>query len=135
MMVAEQSSVTVPVPQLVNGQSQIVLKDFPSIQSSYFGSVWGGTTLSRALQTGATGGCHFVYNVTTVRFGINLNGASTGATVVSGGGHTPIMSAHPGGANVAFADGGIRFLNENMSFDVLMNAADRNDGNVIKGGF
>lgn len=135
MMVAEQSSVTVPVTQQVNGQPQIVLRDFPGIQSSYFGSVWGGTTLSRPLRSGAVGGCHYVYNITTVRFGINLNGASTAATVVSGGGHTPIMSAHHGGANVAFADGGIRFLQENMSFDVLMNLADRNDGNVIKGGF
>ena len=136
MMVAEQSSVTVPVTQVVNGQPQIVLRDFPTLQSSYFGSIWGGTTLPRPLQTGGpVPSCHFVYNITTVRFGVNMNGATTAATVTSGGGHTPIMSAHPGGANVAFADGGVRFLQENMSFDVLMNLADRRDGNVIKGGF
>ena len=136
MMVAEQSSVTVPVATTVGGQTQIVLQDFPTLQSSYYGSIWGGTTLPRALQTGGPfPSCHFVYNVTTVRFGINMNGASTVNTVVSGGGHTPIMSAHPGGANVLFADGGVRFLKENMSFDVLMNVADRRDHNVIKGGF
>lgn len=135
MMVAEQSSVTVPVAQTVSGQAQIVLRDFPTLQSSYFGSIWGGTTLPRPLQSGGPNpSCHYVYNVTSVRFGINMNGASTVNTVVSGGGHTPIMSAHPGGANVLFADGGVRFLKENMSFEILMNIADRRDNNVIKGG-
>ena len=85
MMVAEQSSVTVPVATTVGGQTQIVLRDFPTFQSSYYGSIWGGTTLPRALQTGGpVPSCHFVYNVTTVRFGINMNGASTVNTVVSG---------------------------------------------------
>lgn len=136
MMVAEQSSVTVPTTRTVGGQTQIVLQDFPTLLSSYYGSIWGGTTLPRSLQSGGPfPSCHYVYNVTTVRFGINMNGATTANTVASGGGHTPIMSAHPGGANVLFADGGVRFLKENMSFEVLMNVADRRDHNVIKGGF
>ena len=66
MMVAEQSSVTVPVAITVGGQTQIVLRDFPNLQSSYYGSIWGGTTLPRAPQTDApVPSCHFVYNVTT----------------------------------------------------------------------
>ncbi|MFP6765826.1 MAG: DUF1559 domain-containing protein [Planctomycetaceae bacterium] len=136
MMVAEQSSVTVPVHQVSNGQSQIVLQDFPTLRSSYFGSIWGGTTLRRALRGGGpSDAAHYVYNITTVRFGINMNGASTANTVISGGGHTPIMSAHVGGANVAFADGGVRFLKETMAFDVLMNLADRRDRNVVGGAY
>jgi len=134
MMVAEQSSVTVPVHQLTGGQSQIVLQDFPTLRSSYFGSIWGGTTLRRPLRAGGPEpATHYVYNVTTVRFGINMNGASTADTVVSGGGHTPIMSEHAGGANVVFADGGVRFLKETMAFNVLMNLADGRDRNVVSG--
>ena len=134
MMVAEQSSVTVPVHQVVGGQSQIVLQDFPTLRSSYFGSIWGGTTLHRPLRSGGPGpATHYVYNITTVRFGINMNGASTANTVISGGGHTPIMSEHVGGANAVFADGGVRFLKETMAFNVLMNLADGRDRNVVSG--
>lgn len=137
LLVAEQSSSQYPTVDVSSGQPVVSLVTDEAIRSSYYGSVWAGTNHPAGLVSGGpTTSCHHVYNVTTVRYGINLNGSApaTGdTTIVSGGAHTPIMSAHPGGANVVFADGGVRFLNENLNFGVLMAISDRHDGAVLKG--
>ena len=137
MMIAEQSTASIPQVQVVAGNPQVVIVEDESIRSSYLGGVWAGTTLPTQLQAGGpTTNCHFVYNVTTVRYGINMKGASAGGTapvIMSGGAHTPITSAHPGGAHALFVDGGVRFLQESMDFGVLMSLADRHDTNVLKG--
>lgn len=137
LLVAEQSSARYPTVNITSGQPVVTMVTDESIRSSYRGSAWAGTNHPAALVAGGpTTSCHHVFNVTTVRYGINLNGSApaTGdTTVVSGGAHTPIMSAHPGGANALFADGGVRFLNENLDFGVLMAVSDRHDGAVLKG--
>lgn len=138
ILVAEQSSAQYPTVDISSGQPVVSMVTDEAIRSSYYGSAWAGTNHPIGLISGVppTTSCHHVYNVTTVRYGINLNGSApaTGdTTVVSGGAHTPIMSAHPGGANVLFADGGVRFLNENLDFGVLMSVSDRHDGAVLKG--
>ena len=137
LLIAEQSSAQYPAIDVSSGQPVVELVTDESIRSSYRGSAWAGTNHPTGLIVGGpTNSCHQVYNVTTVRYGVNLNGSApaTGdTTVVSGGAHTPIMSAHPGGANVLFADGGVRFLNENLDFGVLMAVSDRHDGAVLKG--
>jgi type II secretory pathway pseudopilin PulG len=43
------------------------------------------------------------------------------------------FSWHDGGAFFALCDGGVRFLDENIEFDVYRNLGQRNDGNVING--
>lgn len=137
LVMAEQSSAEYSKVVISGGTPTVELVRDETIRSSYFGSVWGGTTLRNVpIAGGPTTSCHFVYNISTVRFGVNLNGAAPGdsdATVVSGGAHTPIMSAHPGGANVLFADGGVRFLMESLDFGVLMAISDRADGTILKG--
>jgi prepilin-type N-terminal cleavage/methylation domain-containing protein/prepilin-type processing-associated H-X9-DG protein len=137
ILVAEQSSAQFPTIDMSSGQPVVELVTDETIRSSYHGSVWAGTNHPVGLVAGGpTTSCHNVYNVTTVRYGINFNGSApaTGdTTVISGGAHTPIMSAHPGGANALFADGGVRFLNENLDFGVLMAVSDRHDGAVLKG--
>jgi prepilin-type N-terminal cleavage/methylation domain-containing protein/prepilin-type processing-associated H-X9-DG protein len=139
MLVAEQSSAEIAAVQAVNGQAQVQITTRESLRSSYFNGAWSGTTFPGGMTPGASAqGCHFVYNITTVRFGINMNGAAAGGnlpTVVSGGGHTPITSAHIGGANILFADGGVRFVQENIDFGVLNALADRHDGTIIKSAF
>lgn len=58
-----------------------------------------------------------------------INSTSTGAAPnVSDAG---FASKHVGGAQFLFADGGVRFLSENLSVNVLADIAGRNEGNVI----
>lgn len=137
LLVAEQSSAQYPAIDVSSGLPTVELVTDESIRSSYLGSAWAGTNHPSSLTAGGpTNSCHHVFNVTTVRYGINLNGSApaTGDTsAVSGGANTPIMSAHPGGANVLFADGGVRFLSENLDFGVLMAISNRHDGAVLKG--
>jgi prepilin-type N-terminal cleavage/methylation domain-containing protein/prepilin-type processing-associated H-X9-DG protein len=136
IMIAEQSLAEYPTVNVSSGQPVVEIVQDETIRSSYYGSAWAGTNHPAGLIAGGpTSSCHNVYNITTVRYGINLNGSApaTGdTTVVSGGAHTPITSVHPGGANVLFADGGVRFLNENLDFGVLMAVSDRHDGTVLK---
>ncbi|MDB4766786.1 DUF1559 domain-containing protein [bacterium] len=74
-----------------------------------------------------------IFNLTTVTWRINEKDYVTVAAG-GGGGNTgpnrPIQSAHPGGANVAVADGSVHFLDDGLDLQTLFNLADRNDGNV-----
>ncbi len=138
MMIAEQSTARLPRIQVVAGTPQVVITEDETIRSSYLGGVWAGTTLPAVpVAGGPTSNCdHFVYNITTLRYGINMKGTASGTAVsaaASGGAHTPITSAHPSGAHALFVDGGVRFLQESIDFGVLMSLADRHDGNVLKG--
>ena len=137
LLVAEQSLAEYPRVVMTGGQPVVELIQDERIRSSYYGSVWAGTNHRSGLVAGGpTSSCHSVYNITTVRYGINLNGsapASNDTTVLSGGAHTPLMSVHPGGVNALFADGGVRFVNEQLDFGVLMALSDRHDGAVLKG--
>ena len=74
-----------------------------------------------------------IFNLTVLAHPINhkdfIDVESTG-----GGGNLgpnrPLVSAHPGGVNVAMADGSVQYLNESLALNVLFDLADRNDGNV-----
>lgn len=77
-----------------------------------------------------------VHNVTTIRYGINItNGALPGYFDMPGvpGANVPLLSEHPGGAQVLIADGSVRFLSENMDLGTLKNMCVRNDGETISG--
>jgi prepilin-type processing-associated H-X9-DG protein len=45
-----------------------------------------------------------------------------------------VYSFHPGGANVVFADGSVRFLRANLDIRVLARLATRAGGEVVSGG-
>jgi len=73
-----------------------------------------------------------LFNVTVLKFAINdknLDSQTSGAQ--GGGANKPLLSAHPGGVNCAFADGSVQFLTDDLSLPVLFNLADKDDGNVI----
>ncbi len=135
LLLAEQSSIEVPVVKVVNGSATIGTEDRENICSSYYSGAWAGTTLPRQLLPGqVTNGIHYVYNISTVRFGINMSAAApadVNASVISGGGHTPISSAHIGIAFVLLGDGSVRAINQTVSFPLLLSLADRNDGGTI----
>jgi prepilin-type N-terminal cleavage/methylation domain-containing protein/prepilin-type processing-associated H-X9-DG protein len=73
------------------------------------------------------------FNLTCVVYRVgHKDNTSTGVKGCCGT-NTPIQSVHPGGANVAFADGSVQFLSESTDLPVLRNLATRNDGQVIPG--
>lgn len=69
--------------------------------------------------TGATGGGPYLGPV----FALNTN-----ATINS---DASFSSKHVGGVQFLFADGGVRFLSENISVNTLADLAGRNEGNVV----
>lgn len=60
-------------------------------------------------------------------FQMAINGAGFGINVSNSSG---IYSLHPGGANVAFADGSVKFLSESTSVDALATFFGRADGEM-----
>lgn len=73
------------------------------------------------------------WNITTVRYGINTRAYNlTGIGELYYGNNRPIQSAHPGGANVLFADGSVRLLMENTPLQQLFDLCNRDDGNVTQ---
>lgn len=80
------------------------------------------------------------FNTTTVRYLINqktgypaVSGSGDCRTGVcfNGGSNLPLVSAHPGGVNAAFADGSVRFLRESLNLATLGALATRDDGLVV----
>jgi prepilin-type N-terminal cleavage/methylation domain-containing protein/prepilin-type processing-associated H-X9-DG protein len=80
------------------------------------------------------------FNTTTVRYLINqktgyppVDGFGDCRTGVcfNGGSNMPLVSAHPGGVNAAFADGSVRFLQQSLNLATLGALATRDDGLVI----
>jgi prepilin-type N-terminal cleavage/methylation domain-containing protein len=68
--------------------------------------------------------------ITVPRYGINYNGPGYGHDIPYGG-HTGLRSNHTGGAQALLADGAVRFLSENMSFDTLLALSNGQDGTVV----
>lgn len=86
-------------------------------------------------------GTNEYYNITTIRYAINQGGWASNP---SGGGYNPgggvcdnvcnnipLSSGHPGGCNVALADGSVRFLSNTTDLNVLFYAASRDDGRSV----
>jgi prepilin-type N-terminal cleavage/methylation domain-containing protein/prepilin-type processing-associated H-X9-DG protein len=77
-------------------------------------------------------------NMTTVRYKINytppggwtndVQNVGVGLTGNCVGANVPLNAAHPGGVNVAFADGSVRMLTNQTSLHVLGAYATRDDG-------
>ena len=74
-----------------------------------------------------------IYNLTVLGHQIN-NKDFIDVSATGGGGNLgtnrPLVSTHPGGVNVALADGSVQFFADSLDIQVLYNLADREDGNV-----
>ena len=70
------------------------------------------------------------FNITTIADPINTIDISSAAGAEGQGPNKPLLSTHPGGANVSVADGSVHFLTDTTEVLVLSNLADREDGNV-----
>jgi prepilin-type processing-associated H-X9-DG protein len=49
--------------------------------------------------------------------------------------NTILNSMHPGGINILFADGGVRFLADSVQHAIVLQLAARNDGFAARGDF
>src|SRR5262249_54041241 len=93
----------------------------------------GGAGFSLGIRNGSgtypSGGDARAFNLTSIRYAISKDStlANTGIA-----GNSPLQSAHAGGSvNTLFADGSVQSLSPNISVAILMNLADRDDGQVI----
>jgi prepilin-type N-terminal cleavage/methylation domain-containing protein/prepilin-type processing-associated H-X9-DG protein len=93
--------------------------------------LWTGASTGRAPLEGQGSGNESA-SLVTVRYPI---GQKTRIDYKDGiaryGWNTPLQSAHTGGANVLRCDGGVTFLSNALSFDVLRWLCIRDDGQVI----
>jgi prepilin-type N-terminal cleavage/methylation domain-containing protein/prepilin-type processing-associated H-X9-DG protein len=73
------------------------------------------------------------FNVTCVYHPVNFKTTSGYGIQNNCGPNSPIQSVHPGGANVALADGSTHLLSESLDITILRCLATRNDGRPISG--
>jgi prepilin-type processing-associated H-X9-DG protein len=68
------------------------------------------------------------YNVTTIRHTLNTRTATFAAGMYKDGPNLAVQSAHPGGGQMLFGDGSVRFVRESVSFESFKSQAIRDDG-------
>ncbi|TWT30616.1 DUF1559 domain-containing protein [Blastopirellula retiformator] len=90
----------------------------------------GGNWDGGAWSCGVGGWDEWWLNVATIRHGINWNGTGIGHNQPYYR-HTIFRSQHPGGAQMARADGSVAFYAETTGLQTLMSLFDRADGAVI----
>lgn len=94
-------------------------------------AIWAGNDYTLADLAGSN---VFSYNTTVIRYPINekewIPVRNAGKSHF-GEHNKPIQSSHPGGAQVAFADGSVHYLVEDTEMDVLRALGCRNDGQVF----
>lgn len=137
IMVGEESAYT-NVPTAVNGEGPGPV-DMRSTNrhgiftgNSYHQEPQGPGTMKPGGRFCSSPNCTRCYNMTTVLYSINSqewDGTGMGFL----GCNKPVRSSHPGGALVAFADGHVANLSDDLDLQTLNNLANRDDGNVIGG--
>jgi prepilin-type N-terminal cleavage/methylation domain-containing protein/prepilin-type processing-associated H-X9-DG protein len=71
------------------------------------------------------------FNVTCVYHPVNFKSTTGYGIKDNCGPNSPIQSVHPGGANVALADGSVQMLSASLDMTILRCLATRNDGRPI----
>ena len=105
------------------------------------GFTYGGEWLGSPSGNNQTSRCH---NISAIRWAINsrdVEQVGVGKISPSPGGpltnglfalNIPLLSPHPGGVNVALADGSVRFFDEATSLQTLYNLANRSDRQAVE---
>ncbi|MEQ8854804.1 DUF1559 domain-containing protein [Gimesia sp.] len=102
-------------------------------RTNYHGG-WRGWSSSGDVATRT--GAHHVGGVTTIAFQINAKSGQSGGNTVprsnsAYSGNTVLNSHHTGGIHMLLADGGVRFISENIDFLTLRQLCARDDGQVV----
>lgn len=107
-------------------------------RSSGLHGAWIGTVLTKKGVGGSNEFDDRVYNTTTIGRPLgtkfcefirdNSDGYCNGQPCTMLDNRTPVLSAHPGGAQVAMADGSVQFLTDDTDFAMFQLMAIRDDG-------
>jgi prepilin-type N-terminal cleavage/methylation domain-containing protein len=89
----------------------------------------GNGTIVNSVQTGTH---ERPFNLTTIRYPINMNTYNVAGVFDNHGSNNPILSAHPGGAQGCLTDGSVRFLADTTQLDLLKKMACRDDGLTVE---
>lgn len=99
------------------------------LSANYQGG-WSGFYQTTQRPSQVTSASYFVAGVSTVRYAINLNTMPNGTTTMYSY-NTVLNSFHPGGIQVALADGSVRFISETIDLVTLRRLGARDDGEVV----
>jgi prepilin-type processing-associated H-X9-DG protein len=87
-----------------------------------------GTTATGTPPTYHSGIAPPSWNITTMRYPINLRNYDLPGIDDNRGANNPLASEHPGGAHVLLADGAVQFRVNSTSVQVLKQLSTRDDG-------
>ena len=126
----------VAIEKITDGSSNTMMVAETKYQSVPAGASpqepsWAGTTRAGG---GSGGGGHCC--TSTVTSGAAVEGINSYSyNPANGFDVVPVMRAfgsfHPGGCNIAFADGSVHFINENVDINTYRNLGARDDGQVL----
>ena len=102
--------------------------------SNYYGG-WYGSRHPRTIDDPAGCGDLWQTGTTCVRFGPNSQIVQVGATEHKYRNNTVLNSMHPGGINVLFTDGSVRFISDTIDLTDLKRLACRYDGETTTGSY
>lgn len=74
------------------------------------------------------------WNVTTIRYSLNTRDYDLAGVLHNHGPNNPLVSPHPAGVNLAFADGSVRLCSDAMELNTLKMLATRNEGLAAQAG-
>lgn len=102
------------------------------------GWTMGCTSDTRLPPTFQAGGDNRSFNCSTIRYPINTKGLANNCGVGvcdNTGSNIPINSTHTGGAHVLMGDGTVRFVSQNLDFNILLKLGAIDDGQTVGSDF
>jgi len=108
------------------GGEECDLRSAGTTYGSFIGANRTGSPCSTC--SGWINGMPRAYNVTTIRHRLNTRTATFAAGMYKDGPNLGVQSAHPGGGQMLYADGSVRFISDGIPFDEFKTHAIRDDG-------
>lgn len=97
------------------------------VSSNYGGGWAGGPVYSFRANESKASDNYYYTGITTVRYRLNAQNATVNSSSASYENNTILNSFHGGGVNGTMADGSVRYLSDDVDFQVLLAVCSRND--------